>query len=278
MPVKTLTHPTTGRTVKLGRNRPEIRIEALALRDYMDMAVLPPAPDCDYSTAASLALGEMYGNDVLGDCVIACAGHLFGVLNENAGAGKALFSPTEIVEEYGVCGYVPGDESTDNGCFVQDVLEAIQTAGMKGHHNPTGHEKIKRVHHISGWLAVDGTNKEEVRQAIHLGENLIFGIELPDRWITPFPSENGFVWDVAGHPDPENGHCVIGCGSTSAGVTIGTWGLVGLMTYAAIARYTAESVGGELYVAFSPESLIRAQQKTPAGIDWETLLSDIAAL
>ena len=113
MSVKTLTHPTTGQVVRLGRNRSTTSLTRFKLKDYLS-AALPSAPDCDYSKSASLALGEMYGNDIYGDCVIACAGHLFGVLNENAGAGKSLFSGEEIVEEYGVCGYVPGDPSTDN--------------------------------------------------------------------------------------------------------------------------------------------------------------------
>lgn len=277
MPVKTLVHPATGQTVKLGRNRSAITKPQLKFRDYFEKEV-PAAPDCNYAAKASTALSEMYGNDIYGDCVIACAGHLFGVFNENAGAGTSLFSSEEIVEEYGVCGYVPGDPSTDNGCDVVAVLGSIQQNGMKGHHNPNGNDKVKRVHHISGWLSVNGANKDEVRQALYLGENLIFGIELPDRWISPFPSSSGFTWDVEGEPDPENGHCVIGVSTNSIGVGIGTWGMVGTMTYAAVAKYTAESVGGELYVTFSKESLNRAQQKTPAGFDFASLEADLKAL
>ena len=94
---------------------------------------------------------------------------------------------------------------------------------MKGHHNPTGTEKIKRVHHIAGWLAVDGANREEVRQAVYLGENLVFGVSLPDAWITPFPSESGFTWGVAGAADQNNGHCFLGCGSSATGIRIVPW-------------------------------------------------------
>ena len=53
---------------------------------------------------------------------------------------------------------------------------------------------------------------------------------------------------------------------------------MGTVTYAAIADYTSAANGGELYVAFSPESLIRAQQKTPAGVDWATLVADLSTL
>ena len=60
-----------GRAVKMGRRRPVARPLHLRLARYL-RASLPPAPDaCDYSPLAASALANIYGNDTLGDCVIA---------------------------------------------------------------------------------------------------------------------------------------------------------------------------------------------------------------
>lgn len=276
MPVKTITTPE-GRSFRFGRKRPTVQATKFKLKDYLGTA-LPPAPDCDYAAAAGEALGQMYGNATYGDCVIACMGHLFGVLRENAGDNRSIFSDGEIINEYSkCCGYVPGDPDSDQGCDTQSTLATILQSGFKGHRKSNG-EKVRMSHRISGWLQVDGTNKEEVRQAQYLFENLVFGIELPDAWIEPFPSASGFTWDVAGPPDPENGHCVCGVGSNSTGVGIATWAMVGIMTYAAVAEYTAPKHGGELYVILSEDIINRAQQKSPAGLNWEQLQTDLAAL
>ena len=70
-----------------------------------------------------------------------------------------------------------------------------------------------------------------------LFENLYFGLELPDAWINPMPDAPGFVWDAAGPADPQNGHCVVGVGYTAQGITIDSWGMTGLLTDKAIAKY-----------------------------------------
>lgn len=276
MPVKTITTPE-GRSFRFGRKRPTAQATKFKLKDYLGTA-LPPAPDCDYAAAAGEALGQIYLNQDLGDCVIACMGHLFGVLRENAGGNRSIFSDGEIINEYSkCCGYIPGDPDSDQGCDLQQTLSQILSSGFKGHRKSNG-EKVRMSHRIAGWLQVDGTNKEEVRQAVYLFENLVFGMELPDAWIEPFPSVSGFTWDVAGRPDPENGHCVCGVGSNSTGIGISTWAMVGIMTYAAIAEYTAPRHGGELYVVLSEDSINRAKGLTPNGFDFAALEKDFQSL
>lgn len=276
MAVKTITDPA-GRTFRFGRNRPVGDFTKFRMARYMS-APLPTAPDCDYTTQAGEALGQIYGNDIYGDCVIACAGHLFGVLKENAEGNRSIFSDGEIINQYSkCCGFVPGEPWTDEGCDVQAVLNDILQHGFKGHRK-VGEEKIKVDHHIAGWLAVDGSNKEEVRQAVWLFENLIFGVCLPDAWITPFPSSSGFTWGVAGPADPENGHCFLGCSTNSVGVGIATWGMTGLVTYKAVAEYTVAANDGELYVAISQEMINKAQAKSPAGFDFAQLAADFESL
>ena len=52
-----------------------------------------------------------------------------------------------------------------------------------------------------------------------------------------FRLQPGFVWDVAGPANPDNGHCFVGVGYTDIGVVIDSWGMLGTITWAAIAAY-----------------------------------------
>jgi hypothetical protein len=217
----------------------------------------------------------MYDNDTLGDCVIAGMAHVVGVLTGNSGAKPFLYSNKEIIGLYSaIGGYVPGDPSTDQGCDEQTALNYWENNGALPPHttSKTG------AHKIAGWMTVDATNQEECRMALWLFENLYFGLELPDAWINPTPSASGFTWDVAGAPDPNNGHCVVGVGYTAAGITIDTWGMTGLMTNAAVAKYPTQASGGELYTVVSMDGIGKATQKAPNGFDWSQLIADFDSM
>jgi len=235
----------------------------------------PPPAACDYTKGAAAALSKMYDNDTLGDCVIAGMAHVVGVLTGNAGSKPFLYSNAQIIGLYSaIGGYVPGDPATDQGCDEQTALNYWENNGALPPKttSPTG------AHKIAGWMTVDSTNVEEWQTALWLFENLYFGIELPDAWINPMPSASGFTWDVAGAPDPNNGHCVAGVAYTSAGVTIDTWGMTGLMTNAAVAKYPNQASGGELYTVVSMDAIGKANQKAPSGFDWSQLIADFDSM
>lgn len=273
MSVKILTHPTTGRTFKLGRRRPITRGPRLSLRKYLLTALPAPPTAVDYSTAAQPALRNIYLNDQLGDCVIAGGYHVAGVATGNAGD---LFTATDaqITADYGaIGGYVPGNPATDNGCDEQTALNYWTETGFA---NGTK---------LAGWLAIDPANQTEIQQGMFLFENLYFGISLPDAWVNPMPLGDNFLWDVAGDPDPENGHCVMGIGYyeggmmlASSGVSIDTWGMIGDLTFAAIAKYCTPDAGGAIYTLLTPDVINRATAKAPTGFDWEQLQEDFAKI
>jgi hypothetical protein len=230
------------------------------------MAALPAPPaSVDYAHAAATALSKMYLNDQLGDCVIAGMAHLVGLFTGNAGQTPVTFTDAQITALYSaIGGYVPGDASTDGGCNEQDALNY-----WKQHGAPNG------SHQIAGWLAVNPADVNEVKTALWLFENLVFGIELPDAWLNV--NASGFVWD-AGAPNPNNGHCVVGCGYNAQGIQVSTWGMVGTMTWAALARDVIAQSGGELYCVISQDCLNRATTKTPAGLNWSQLVADFNAI
>jgi hypothetical protein len=275
VPVKTVRHPVSGQTFKLGRKRPVARCPRFALKNYLTRSMPAPPAACDYTKPAAAALSKIYDNDTLGDCVIAGMAHVVGVLTGNAGPKPFLYSNAQIVGLYSaIGGYVPGKPSTDQGCDEQTALNYWENNGALPPKatSPTG------AHKIAGWMTVDSTNVEEFQTALWLFENLYFGIELPDAWITPMPSASGFVWDAAGPSNPNNGHCVVGVGYTSAGVTIDTWGMTGLMTNAAVAKYPNQASGGELYTVVSMDAIGKANQKAPSGFDWSQLIADFDSM
>jgi hypothetical protein len=239
----------------------------MSLKNYLRVS-LPEVPaSCDFSGPPAAILDDVMLNDEIGDCVIAGGYHLVGLETANAGGAGFHASRAEILADYhAIGGYVEGDPSTDQGCNEQDALNYWTSHGFA---NGTK---------LLGWLAVDGTNVDEVRAAMFLFENLVFGVELPDAWISPFPTGPGFVWDVEGAADPSNGHCFVGTGYGSKGVQICTWGMTGLVTYNAIAAYASTRGDGELYVMLSPDQLAKGQAKAPNGVDWTSLLADWDAM
>lgn len=229
-------------------------------------AGLPAAPPTvDYSTAARAALAMMYLNDSLGDCVPACMAHLVGLFTGNAGSPR-IYTDSEIVAMYSaIGGYNPNDPSTDQGC---DEVTALNF--WHEHGAPAG------SHQVAGWLAIDATNPAEVRSAMWLFENLFFGIEIPDEWAQV--QAPGFIWN-AGTPNPRNGHCVAGVGYNLQGIQVATWGMIGTLTWPALAQNVGNRAsGGELYAVLSPDSIAKASARAPNGFSWAQLVADFDSI
>ena len=92
------------------------------------------------------------------------------------------------------------------------------------------------------------------------------------------PSKPGFTWDVAGPPNPDNGHCVVGVGYSNKGVKICTWGMLGTLTDEAVEKYATTTGSGELYTVISQDAINKATQKAPAGFDWSQLIADFNSM
>ena len=272
MALKELFVPHLGHTVKFGRKRAPHGTRKLQLSKYLTGALPTPPASCDYTAKSLPSLTNVYLNDQLGDCVIAGGYHVEGTATGNATGTPFVATTAQIVADYSAIGgynpnapLVDGQNPTDQGCDEPTALNYWQNHGFC---NGTK---------LAGWVAVDPTNKLEVMQAMYLFENLYFGVELPDAWVNPFPSGNGFTWDV-GAPDPQNGHCFIGVGYTAAGVTIDTWGLFGTLTWAAVAALCSAADGGDLFVMLTPDQLAKGQAKAPNGFAWADLVADFDAM
>ena len=274
--MKTAFLPKLNRNIVFGRRRPNAGSQCLHLHNYLRSSLPTPPTSIDYTSKASQELADIDENENLGDCVIAGGYHIVGVETGNAG-NEFIVTKDQIITDYSaIGGYVPGNPKTDNGCQLPTALGYWTTHGFANGTKLLGH------------LAIDPTNVTEVQQALYLFENLMLGLELPDAWINPFPSTNGFTWDVAGSPDPENGHCIIGAGYVGTGVTIAgytaagliidTWGMLGIITWAALAEYCSSKNYGELYVLLTPDQVTKGQTIAPNGVSWSDLIGDFDAL
>lgn len=264
-----------GKTFRMGRKRPVARCPRLSLKNYLKMSLPAPPESMGYAAKAASPLGLMYLNDSLGDCVIAGMAHVEGVLTANAG-WPVVLNDAQITALYSaIGGYVPGDPSTDQGCDEQTALNYWQQKGLarmdkQGFLLDLALAECK----IAGWMSVNPSDPAEVRTALWLFENVIFGVELPDAWVNPMPSAPGFVWESAGEADPDNGHCFVATGYGPSGLQICTWGMLGSITNAAVEKYAGQSEGGELYCVISQDGIAKASQKAPNGFDWSQLLAD----
>jgi hypothetical protein len=246
--------------VKFGRRHPS-KAARFKLEDFvLDLRALPTPPSSTgYAVNATASLSQMYDNDTLGDCVIAGGYHLLGVRTGNAGP-PFVASSAQIVADYSaIGGYQPGLPDTDQGCDETVALDYWTTHGYADGST------------LTGYVSVDATNPGIVRVASWLFEGLMLGIELPDAWSQSLPSASGFVWDVAGAPNPNSGHCVVAVDYNDTGLVIVTWGLTGTITYAALAEYATRSSGGALYAMIAADTIPVGKTLAPSGLAWTQL-------
>jgi hypothetical protein len=245
------------------------------MRDHLMRGIAEPfggTPiEIDYSAKAIAALGLIYLNATYGDCLPAGAQHTAGVWTGNATGTPVIFTDAQTESNYtGMSGgeFNPNDPATDQGCDPETALQYLQSTGLLASDGR---------HKIAGWLGIDATNPVEIRAAVWLEFGPGLALELPDEWVNPTPSESGFVWDIAGDPNPDNGHwiCAVGCNET--GLQVATWGMIGTITYAAIAKYCMPATGGNLYAFVSQDALVKAMAKFPDGFDWAQIVAKFDA-
>lgn len=275
--VRRVSHPTHG-TVTLGGCRPAgslahgaLRIHLAGYRCTAPSPLPPPLATADYGPGGEVALRMIDCNDRYGCCTIADLAHGQGVWTGNASVPPcpATWTDAQILAAYAACcpGFDPASGAGDAGCDPTVVMAYACSTGY-----PDGSKAF-------GWAVVDGSSQVEAQVALDLGEALSVCLGLPDEWISPFPSADGFTWDVTSEgANPQNGHCFTAVGYDAEGLIVWSWGLRGHLTWAALAAYAVPSAGGGLYVRFSAEQLQAATQRAPGGYDLAQLQADLVAL
>lgn len=235
---------------KLGRLKPytpeqKKRMYASA---FLRPAELPATPTVvDY--VSKVSDWPMYGNDQLGDCTCAAAGHMIEAWTDY-GQGKTVkISDNDVLKAYeAVSGYREGHPETDQGAVMQDVLDYWRKTGIGGHK-------------ILAFAQLDLSNADEIKAALYLFGHVYLGINFPAIAMEQF--DEGKPWDAVKRDGGiEGGHAIdMGYAETGKNHKVITWAKVQEMTPAFFEKYVEEA-----WVVVSQE-WINAVGKNPAGLD-----------
>ncbi len=247
-------------TLKLGKKPARVDPRTIQLDKIIPSLPSPP-PACDFSgglTQFGMMLngpnsyGQGVPSDGLGDCVPAHVAHGVQVARLNSPSGIVTPPDIAILMLYvKSCGYVIGNESTDQGGVIIDVLNyARQNAPWM---------KKKRWGQAGGghkhpWQLLAYTDPAlrdtlHLQQAIATFQVVSLGLQLP----VTAQSQTGSLWDVVGNPqsDPNSqpgswgGHAVVLIGYRMVGGVLQflciTWGQLQWMTAQFISTYGDEA-------------------------------------
>lgn len=192
-----------------------------------------------------------------------CAGILHMIMLWNAQNGNPrTFVNADAIQLYEtLCGYKPGDPSTDQGGVELDILKSWRKTPIDG----TA---------LLGFVTVDPTNWDHVKLAHWLAGTLYMGLSLPtsaqDETIWSSTSDDPGGW--GGHAVCTNAYGPLGGFSCSEYLSCITWGEKQKMTPKWLAKYC-----DELYAPITPAWFDKAGL-APSGFNLDQLQADLAAL
>jgi len=251
--------------MKLGRKPPDYSKPRLWAEDYFKASELPPfRQPVDY--CSEVTSWPMYLNDTLGDCTCAGMAHSVGAWTQYAQGAEATFTDNAIETMYSaVSGYVPGNESTDNGATLQSVLQYMNTTGLP--------DALGKRHTVQAFAQLRDTGEIALDQALQLFGTVYLGINCPDSAMTQF--ENGQVWDYVKGSPIDGGHCIVLQAIKPlpyGDYFLITWGKVQQATRKFMWTYLEEA-----WAVLSPDWL-EANGDTITGLDVAQLTADMQAL
>lgn len=237
---------------KLGR-KPVLTSRLIAAPVFPDYAAKLPAPPVAADWCAKVSDFGMMLNDDLGDCAIACPGHMIQAWTADNGA-EYIPSDQDILAAYeAVGGYKPGDESTDNGCVVLDVLRFWHDHGIAGRK-------------LAAYARVRAGNVKAIKQAVAMFGGVYLGLDLPAAW------QDADTWDVGRGPrylpGSWGGHAVPALAYDADKLTVVTWGQRMPLTWPALERYASE-----IWVVLSQDW--SDADGAPSGLDMAQLGTDL---
>jgi hypothetical protein len=239
-----------------------------ALCQYSLQTMLANGPDPSVTVSSAVAA---YG---LGDCTCASVAHAIDVWTAG-GANPSIITADQTIRLYELsCGYILGNDATDQGGDELAVLDYVEAHGIDG----------KGLHQIAGTASLDATNIQELREGMFLTGAVQLCLELPDDYVNPYPN-NDDVWDIAGPPNTQHGHAILGRGTYTSNCPNGkpafgvvTWGRLVWLTTDAVAYYCAERQGGSVNLGLTKEWVSIAQGMAPNALDFASLAADFKQL
>ncbi len=237
----------------------------LRLADYI--APAPPAVPAAVERSHPEFAWGMLANDRLGDCVIAMMMHSIEAFHLDAGTPPPAFADADAVAAYeAISGYNPANPSSDQGTNEGQAIAYWQQSGLRCQADGS-------LHKIATTVAVDPRNVAERRRAIWEFVTIQYGFALP---LTAQGQTHWSVTDATlqgdAAPGSWGGHGVPGVSYSREGETVISWGADLALDEAFAVAYLQEA-----HVVVTTEMLDRTGV-SPAGIDRDRLVGDIAAL
>jgi len=248
---------------KLGKLPPKKNPKTLRLSKYLATDMLPtPASKVyrEYKVPEDAKL--MFGNDTIGDCTCAGIANLLILMTCHTGS---IFIPTleDVIAVYSaVTGYDPrqtdadGNNPTDQGACMTDVLDYMRQTGMAGHK-------------ILAWAKIDHRNRTMRNLGVDLFGATYVGVNLPRSAEQQFDA--GQDWSLVRHSAIVGGHAILRPGYGSQGDDYVTWAK---WDQKASLEWSAAYVEEE-YVVITEDWIDQVTEKTPGGLDLATLESDL---
>lgn len=199
----------------------------------------------------------MYGNDRIGDCTCAAAGHMLQAWTAYASAEVTVPDDAVLSAYEAVSGYNPATGANDNGAVMQDVLGYWRKIGIGGHK-------------ILAFAQIDHTNPAQVRAAIEAFGGLYVGVNFPASAMTQFDQHQ--PWTVVAGSQIEGGHAIHVGAYTGAELTCVTWGALQGLDQSWWNQYVEEA-----WVVVT-QDWIAANGRTPAGEAVAALGADFTRL
>lgn len=252
--------------LKLGKQPATEDKRDLMFAKYVQPSQLPTPPaQFGHETLFGPKDWGMLGNDQWGDCAWAGPAHETMILTTEGGH-PVTFTTDGVLSDYGAgTGFdpnagPPGQNSTDRGSNVRDVLKYRQKTGIV--------DADKNRHQIGAYVKLDEKNLDQVLEAMYLFEIVGIGIEFPASAMDQF--NQGQPWDVVKDAKIEGGH-YIPLVAKRENLEVVTWGALQQMTQAFYEKYCDEA-----WAYISVEDL--KDGKSPEGFDLEQLQADLAAV
>jgi hypothetical protein len=221
----------------LGKKPPVHNPKALRFGKYLLPGVLPHIPE-ELNWGAQVPSWPMYGNDTIGDCTIAAAGHMEGLWSSKESGKEDLLPESDIITAYSaVSGYIPGDENTDNGADLNSVMQYWTKTGIGGNK-------------IYSSVVCAPRNTLHVKASAYLFGGCYIGLALPAT-LNPAAAQPGDCWSVESNwesdpnaqPGSLGGHCVDIVGYNDKTLAFITWGMELFMTWDYWRIYCDEAYG-----------------------------------
>jgi hypothetical protein len=213
--------------MKLGKQPFRYDKRTALVRDFLDETLTPPS-NFDYDKHRAPFPWRMWGNDNLGDCVLADQMNQLLRLERAETRHTLLTSDQDVISTY-----LAMTGGQDTGLVMLDTYNWWRNQGWSVH---------GKNYKIDGFGQLHPDDGRQLRLACYLLHGVSFGFALP---LTAQQGTNEGVWDVVSGPGAEpgswGGHAVYAKRFDRENFYVITWGREVRVTNAFIAAYCDEA-------------------------------------